>query len=392
MDRADRRSVATVSSAAHATTTYLKGDIMKISTSARLGGRAPWSLTTAACGGAAAPAGGDPGKGGPVTIGIKFDQPGLGLQDGSNYTGFDVEVAQYVAKDLGYTDVTFKESPSAQRETLLQSDQVKMIFATYSITDDRKTKVSFAGPYFVAGQDLLVKSDNTDITGPDALNGKKLCSVTGSTSAKKIKDTYATSVQLQEYDTYSKCVEALNTGAIDAVTTDNVILAGFAAQSQYQGKLKVVGKPFSDRELRRRHQEGRHRRSAARSTPRSTKMVERRFVAEGARRHGRRVRLQAGHRHQPAEARRLLLTAALAASARLGTAVRRPAGRSTGEVAMDGLRTLLTEYDVLGAFWMTIKLTFFVRHRRAGHRHGGRRAAGCPRSRCCGRSAPAYVS
>ncbi len=189
--------------------------------------------------------GGDAGSGGPVTVGIKFDQPGLGQQVGSDYKGFDVEVARYVAKELGYTDVTFKEAPSAQRETLLQSGQVKMIFATYSITDDRKQKVSFGGPYFVAGQDLLVKADDTSITGPDALNGKKLCSVTGSTSAKKVQDQFADQVQLQEYDTYSKCVEALNSGRIDAVTTDNVILAGFAAQPQYQGKLKVVGKTFS---------------------------------------------------------------------------------------------------------------------------------------------------
>ena len=193
----------------------------------------------------AAPAGDAASSGGPVTIGIKFDQPGLGQQVGNDYQGFDVTVARYVAKELGYTDVTFKESPSAQRETLLQSGQVKMIFATYSITDDRKQKVSFGGPYFVAGQDLLVKSDDASITGPDSLNGKKLCSVTGSTSAQKVKDQFASSVQLQEYDTYSKCVEALNSGRIDAVTTDNVILAGFAAQQQYQGKLKVVGQTFS---------------------------------------------------------------------------------------------------------------------------------------------------
>jgi glutamate transport system substrate-binding protein len=155
------------------------------------------ALTLSACGGDN-PAGGDPGKGGPVTIGIKFDQPGLGLQEGSDYTGFDVEVARYVAKDLGYTQINFKESPSAQRETLLQSSQVKMIFATYSINDDRKTKVSFGGPYFVAGQDLLVKSGNAAITGPDSLNGKKLCSVTGSTSAKNVKAKFAATVQLQE--------------------------------------------------------------------------------------------------------------------------------------------------------------------------------------------------
>ncbi len=189
---------------------------------------------------------GDASAGGPVTIGIKFDQPGLGQQVGNDYQGFDVTVARYVAKALGYTDVTFKESPSGQRETLLQSGQVKMIFATYSITDERKQKVSFAGPYFVAGQDLLVKNGTTDITGPETLNGKKLCSVTGSTSAQKIKDKFATGVQLRELDTYSKCVQALNSGTIDAVTTDNVILAGFATQKQYQGKLKVVGKPFSE--------------------------------------------------------------------------------------------------------------------------------------------------
>ena len=203
------------------------------------------ALPLAACGGDAE-TGGEPGDGGKVVIGVKFDQPGLGLKEGDTYTGFDVEVAKYVAKELGYTDVEFKESPSAQRETLIQSDQVKMIFATYSITDDRKQKISFGGPYFIAGQDLLVKADNSDITGPDSLNGKKLCSVTGSTSAKKIKDNYASGVQLQEFDTYSKCVEALSAGSIDAVTTDNVILAGFAAQPQYQGKLKVVGKPFSE--------------------------------------------------------------------------------------------------------------------------------------------------
>ncbi|HRL50223.1 MAG TPA: glutamate ABC transporter substrate-binding protein [Propioniciclava sp.] len=181
-----------------------------------------------------------------VTIGIKFDQPGLGLKVGEAYQGFDVEVANYVAKELGYTEVEFKEAPSAQRETLIESEQVKMVVATYSITDARKQRISFAGPYFIAGQDLLVRADNTDITGPASLNGKKLCSVTGSTSAQKVKDQFAGQVQLQELDTYSKCVEALSTGSIDAVTTDNVILAGFASQSQYVGKLKVVGDSFSE--------------------------------------------------------------------------------------------------------------------------------------------------
>lgn len=202
------------------------------------------ALTMASCGG-----GGGAGSttGDTINIGIKYDQPGLGQKVGEDYKGLDVDVARYVAKELGFEGdkVILKETPSAQRETALQGGQVALIFATYSITDERKQKVSFAGPYFIAGQDLLVRTDNTDITGPDAMNGKTLCSVTGSTPAAKIKKEYATTVKLFEQDTYSKCVEALVGGTVDAVTTDNVILAGFAAQPQYAGKLKVVGKPFS---------------------------------------------------------------------------------------------------------------------------------------------------
>lgn len=200
----------------------------------------PLSLT--ACGGGGG--GSDEGK---IVIGTKFDQPGLGMKnpDGT-MRGFDVDVATYVAQQLGYKpeDIEWKESPSSQRETLIQNDQVEFIAATYSITDARKEKVSFAGPYLVTGQSLLVKADNTDITGKDSLaNNKKLCSVSGSTPAQKIKDEFP-SVQLQQYDTYSACIEALKNGAIDAVTTDEVILAGYAAQTP--GAFKLVGQPFSE--------------------------------------------------------------------------------------------------------------------------------------------------
>ena len=206
------------------------------------------ALTLAACGGGAAtPAatGGPAGEDG-IKIGIKFDQPGLGLRERDSYTGFDVEVAKYVAKELGHEegDIEWIESPSAQRETLIETDQVDLIFATYSITDKRKERVSFAGPYFIAGQGLLVRADDSSITGQDTLGGKKLCSVTGSTPAQKIKDAYP-DVELQEFGTYSECLPALLNGTIDAVTTDDTILAGFAAQSQDAGKLKLVGEPFT---------------------------------------------------------------------------------------------------------------------------------------------------
>jgi glutamate transport system substrate-binding protein len=203
-------------------------------------------LTATACGSGDSGGGG----GGKIVVGTKFDQPGLGLKkpDGT-MTGFDVDVARYVAKELGYSEdqIEWKESPSAQRETLIENDQVKYIVATYSITDKRKEKVDFAGPYLLTGQSLLVTAGNTDITGPESLqDNKKLCSVTGSTPAQRIKDKYP-GVQLQQYDTYSACVEALKNGAIDAVTTDEVILAGYAAQSP--GTFKIVGKPFSEERL-----------------------------------------------------------------------------------------------------------------------------------------------
>ena len=182
-----------------------------------------------------------------IIIGSKFDQPGLAVKkpDGS-MAGFDVDVATYVAGQLGYSpdQIEWKESPSGQRETLIQNGQVDYIVATYSITDARKTKVGFAGPYLDTGQSLLVRADNTDIAGPESLaNAKRLCSVSGSTPAQRIKDKYP-GVQLQQYDTYSACVEALRNGAIDAVTTDEVILAGYAAQSP--GVFKIAGAPFSE--------------------------------------------------------------------------------------------------------------------------------------------------
>jgi glutamate transport system substrate-binding protein len=210
------------------------------------------ALALAACGSDAGDTGSDGGasaSGGAsgLKIGIKFDQPGLGLKKGSEYTGFDVDVATYVAKELGTdaADITWVQAPSAQRETLISTGQVDLVVATYSITDARKEKVSFAGPYFIAGQDLLVRADDTSITGPDTLDGKKLCSVTGSTSAQKVKDTYP-GVQLQEFATYSECLPALANKGVDALTTDDTILAGFAAQPEYAGKFKVVGKPFSE--------------------------------------------------------------------------------------------------------------------------------------------------
>ncbi|MCI1983770.1 MAG: transporter substrate-binding domain-containing protein [Bifidobacteriaceae bacterium] len=181
-----------------------------------------------------------------ITIGIKFDQPGVGYKEGDSYSGFDVDVARYVAKQLGYSEkqIVWKEAPSAQREALLQNGDVDFIIASYSITADRKKVVDFAGPYFVAGQDLLVRSDDKSITSAKDLNGKNLCTVSGSTSAQVIKDNFAKSVQIMELSGYAECVTALISGTVDAVTTDDIILAGLA-HAKGNGLLKVLGKPFT---------------------------------------------------------------------------------------------------------------------------------------------------
>ncbi|GAB2596050.1 glutamate ABC transporter substrate-binding protein [Pseudactinotalea suaedae] len=222
------------------------------------GALAAGALALAGC--QAEPGGGDGGEettggdstgdagGEGLTIGIKFDQPGLGFQDGDTYTGFDVDVATYVAEALGHSadDITWVEAQSANRETMLENEQVDMIFATYSITDTRDEVVDFAGPYFVAGQDLLIRSDDAGtITGPESLDGKNLCSVSGSTSAQRVKDEYAEGTQLVEVGGYSECILQLIQGTVDAVTTDDIILAGLAAD-EGSGALQVVGSPFSE--------------------------------------------------------------------------------------------------------------------------------------------------
>lgn len=214
----------------------------------QLKGKALAAVALAATGVLALSGCGSSSDGESIRIGIKYDQPGLGYQDGRDYTGFDTDVARYVAKELGYSEdqIEWVEAPSANRENMLVNGQVDMIFATYSISESRLKTVDFAGPYFYAGQDLLVQQENTDITGPDSLAGKNLCSVTGSTSAKKIQDKYSSTVQLVQQNSYSDCVVALNAGMVDAVTTDDIILAGLGATRANQGELKLVGNTFTE--------------------------------------------------------------------------------------------------------------------------------------------------
>ena len=191
-------------------------------------------------------ASGQLGERGKVIVGVKEDQPGLGFLDPTtgDRTGFDVDIARWVAASLGRdeAEIEFKAIPSANREQAIINGDIDYYVGTYSITDKRKDQIAFAGPYFITGQGLLVAADS-DIKSVDDLAGKNVCSATGSTSIQRIKDDHPEATTT-EFDTYSQCVEQLKAGQVDAVTTDEAILIGYAAQDP--DNLKVVGDVFSE--------------------------------------------------------------------------------------------------------------------------------------------------
>ncbi|MCI9887298.1 glutamate ABC transporter substrate-binding protein [Micrococcales bacterium 31B] len=187
-------------------------------------------------------------KAGKLRVGVKFDQPLFGQKapDGK-VQGFDIEIAKIIATDLGLSEdqIEYQEAVSANREPFIMNDKVDIVIATYTINDERKKSIDFAGPYYEAGQAILVKKGNPkQITTPDTLSGKNVCSVTGSTPAENIAKLVPDAT-VTLFDTYAKCVTALNNGQTDAVTTDNVILAGFVAKSPDDLELADGGKTFT---------------------------------------------------------------------------------------------------------------------------------------------------
>ena len=186
---------------------------------------------------------------GKLVVGTKFDQPLFGLKNpvSGEVEGFDVEIANLMAKAIFGDDikgkVEFVETVSRNREPFIQNGQVDMVVATYTINATRKEQVGFAGPYYIAGQDIMVKNDDNSINGVADLNGKKVCSVTGSTSIKNVQDQAPQADVSISFDKYSLCAEALSDGRVQAVTTDNIILLGLIKDNP--GKFKLVKKTFT---------------------------------------------------------------------------------------------------------------------------------------------------
>ncbi|MEV4760245.1 glutamate ABC transporter substrate-binding protein [Micromonospora sp. NPDC049559] len=184
-----------------------------------------------------------------IRVGTKFDQPGFGQKGLSGKPeGFDVEIAKIIAKDLGIPEskIEWVEAPSKVREDVIEQDKVDMVVATYTINDKRKERIAFAGPYYEAGQNIMVRKDDSSITGPDSFadGTKKVCSVTGSTPAEEIKKHVKdVASQVVLFDTYDKCRDALKGKQVDAVTTDNVILLGYIAKDE--ASFKMAGDNFT---------------------------------------------------------------------------------------------------------------------------------------------------
>jgi len=180
-----------------------------------------------------------------IRIGVKFDQPNLGYKspDSKIPTGFDIEIAKIIAEHLGLAvgEITWVSTDSADREKYLENNTVDIVVASYSMTAERQAVVGQAGPYLVTGQQIMVRKDDADIDTADDLKGRKVCTVTGSSSTDLIVNKFH--ADPWPTDSYAKCVDALLDGTVEAVSTDGAVLMGFLIN--HTDEVKIVGEPFT---------------------------------------------------------------------------------------------------------------------------------------------------
>ena len=174
---------------------------------------------------------------GEITIGVKYDVPPFGLKNpqSGEIEGFDVDMGNLIAEELG-VEPKFVEAISDNRIPFLQQGEVDLILSTMTINQERDTEIEFSEPYYVARGRILVPGDS-DIKGVKDLAGKKVCTALGSTYEETLREQ-APDADLTLVDTYSECLELLQNGAIDAISTDDVILTGMIIQDD---TLKMVG-------------------------------------------------------------------------------------------------------------------------------------------------------
>jgi glutamate transport system substrate-binding protein len=178
---------------------------------------------------------------GEITIGVKYDVPPFGLNNPQTgeVEGFDVDLGTYIAERLGVEPV-FREATSDNRIPLLVDGTIDLILSTMTITEERDLEIDFSEPYYIANGDVLVP-EGSDIQSLDDLNGQRVCTALGSTYADTIKKE-APEADLRLVDLYSECFDQIQTGAIDAVSTDDVILTGMVAQDD---SLEILGLEYT---------------------------------------------------------------------------------------------------------------------------------------------------
>jgi glutamate transport system substrate-binding protein len=185
---------------------------------------------------------GDIQEKGEIVIGVKYDVPPFGFNNPSSgkVEGFDVDLGQAVADKLGVKP-KFIEAISDNRIPFLQDGTADVILSTMTINEERVGQIEFSDPYYIARGRILVKEDNNEITGVDTLGGKNVCTALGSTYEATLKKQ-APDAKLKLVDSYSECLESLQNGSVDAISTDDVILTGMIIQDD---TLKLVGDPIS---------------------------------------------------------------------------------------------------------------------------------------------------
>ncbi len=174
---------------------------------------------------------------GEITIGVKFDVPPFGFVNPQTdeTEGFDVDLGRRIAEELG-VEANFIEAVSDNRIPFLQDGTADLILSTMTITAERDEEIDFSEPYYVARGRILVPQDS-DIAGVEDLAGNTVCTALGSTYEDTLREE-APDAELRLVDSYSECLELIQNGAVDAISTDDVILTGMIIQDD---SLKLVG-------------------------------------------------------------------------------------------------------------------------------------------------------
>jgi ABC-type amino acid transport substrate-binding protein len=173
---------------------------------------------------------------GEIKIGVKYDVPPFGFQNpqSGEVEGFDVDLGRAIAEKLGVKP-NFIEAISDNRIPFLEDGTVDIVLSTMTINAERDQEIDFSEPYYIAHGRILVPQDS-DIAGVEDLAGKRVCTALGSTYEETLKKQ-APKADLRLVDSYSECLELIQNGAVDAVSTDDVILTGMIIQDD---SLKLV--------------------------------------------------------------------------------------------------------------------------------------------------------